>query len=386
MLRLAFVSTCPEPWGGSEELWSEAAARLKTRGHDVRIYKIHVDASHPKLRKLEELGCRVQDLQTLTPPLGVRIANRLVPRAWARDWHEVRQRLLEVELAAHRPHLVVISQGENFDALWVGDVCRWRGWPYVLISQKAGDGHWPDDELRPTMRGVFESARRAFFVARHNRELTEEQIGTRLPNADLVCNPFGAAARLPWPARNGDGLRLACVGRLWVRDKGQDLLLRVLAAEKWRARPLRVSFFGGGANEQGLLGLAELYALRNVAFHGFAADVGAIWREHHALVMASRSEGTPLVLLEAMMSGRPAIVPRVGGNADLVLDGVTGFLAASASVEDIDQALERAWQRRSELPQLGERAAERIRSSVPPDPGSALAEKLLAECPPAAVA
>jgi len=151
--------------------------------------------------------------------------------------------------------------------------------------------------------------------------------------------------------------------------------------EKWRSRALAVSFFGGGAQGEGLRGLADLYALRNVSFHGFSADVASIWREHHALVMASRSEGTPLVLLEAMMSGRPAIVPRVGGTAELVEDGVTGFLATAATVEAIDEALERAWQRRSEMAQFGERAASAIRQKVPPDPAATLAEKLLAECP-----
>ena len=52
-----------------------------------------------------------------------------------------------------------------------------------------------------------------------------------------------------------------------------------------------------------------------------------IWAEHHALVLPSRFEGMPLVVVEAMLCGRPCIVTDVGGNAELIRDGINGFLA-----------------------------------------------------------
>ncbi len=377
-LKLVIVTTCPEPWGGSEELWFGAAVGLLERGHEATVFKTVVDFAHLRMRRLKELGCDVVDLQTMLPPLMFRLGNRLMPGIWRRPWDEVRARLLVKALLALRPDLVVISQGENFDGIWAGNICQQRQLPYVIICQKAAKAHWPHDLLRPMMKVTYETARRCYFVAEQNRAVTEEQIGVRLRNAEVVSNPFMTAEVLAWPAGNGDELRLACVGRMFPHDKGQDILLRTLALEKWRARDLQVSFFGGGANEEGLRGMAVLHGLRRVSFRGFTGDLQSIWREHHGLILASRCEGTPLVLVEAMMSGRPGVVTRVGGSADLVEDGVTGFLADSASVDALDRALENAWNRRSELPEIGRKAAERIRQLVPPDPSTILADKLLA--------
>ena len=71
-------------------------------------------------------------------------------------------------------------------------------------------------------------------------------------------------------------------------------------------------------------------------------------------------------MVEAMMCGRPAIVTDVGGNAEIVEDDVTGFLAASATEDGMDEALERAWQRRHEWHDMGRQAAICIREQVPP--------------------
>jgi glycosyltransferase involved in cell wall biosynthesis len=285
---------------------------------------------------------------------------------------------LTLLLTARRPDLVVVSQGDNHDGLQFGHLCRKLRIPYALISQKAADHFWPPDESRRYRRSVFEGAARCFFVSEHNRRLTEDQIGARLANAVVVRNPYlvPAGGPLPWPELGGDSLRLACVARLYLLDKGQDILLRVLAREKWRGRDLHVSFYGRGVNAESLSELAARLGLRNVSFEGQTEDVPGIWREHHALVLASRAEGLPLALVEAMMCGRPSVVTKVGGNPEVVEDGVHGFLAATDE-DSLDAALEEAWARRGELRAMGERAASRIRELVPANPAEEFADLLL---------
>jgi glycosyltransferase involved in cell wall biosynthesis len=231
---------------------------------------------------------------------------------------------------------------------------------------------------RPYRRDIFQGAARCFFVSEHNLRLTEEQIGVTLTNAEVVRNPYLVLADRPlsWPSREDDSLRLACVARLYVLDKGQDILLRVLAREKWKNRNLHVSFFGKGINAEALADLAARLAVRNVSFEGQTDDVPGIWKNHHALILPSRAEGLPLALVEAMMCGRPAIVTKVGGNAEVVDDHVTGFLAAPAE-DPLDCALEEAWARKGELSEMGGRAAIRIRELVSPNPAEDFANKLI---------
>lgn len=364
--RFTFVSTCPELWGGSEELWAGAAAALAGRGHRVAAFKTGVDATHPRVSRLRSLSCTVRDLRR--PPL---VPQPVVTRAHLAA--------VASHLVARRPDLVVVSQGDNYDGLHFGYLCRKLGLPYTLISQKATDHFWPQDRSRDYRRAVFRDAARCFFVSEHNRRITEFQNGEPLANAAVVRNPFMVAAggALAWPGGEAERLRLACVARLFVLDKGQDILLRVLARERWRGRPLHVSFYGRGINAEGLAGLARLLGVRNVSFEGQAEDVSEVWRTHHALVLPSRAEGLPLSLVEAMMCGRPGVVTDVGGCAEVVEDGVDGFLAGAPSEDSLDAALGRAWERRASLAEMGRRAAEAIRRLVPADPAGEFAGALL---------
>lgn len=362
--RFTFISTCPEAWGGSEELWSGAASILAKRGHRVAAFKTVVDPKHPRIQQLQSVSCAVHELRL--PPL---------PRRAVTLAHFFS---LALHLKTRRPNLVIISQGDNYDGLHFGYLCRKLKIPYTLISQKATDHFWPPDQSRTYRRDTYDAAVRCFFVSRHNQCLTEDQIGADLRNAEVVRNPYlvSAANPLAWPAGAEDCLRLACVARLYLLDKGQDILLRVLAQEKWKSRNLQVSFFGRGVNGEGLAGMAARLGVANVSFEGHTDDVPGIWKNHHALILPSRTEGLPLSLVEAMMCGRPGIVTRVGGNAEVVDDGVNGFLA-SATVDSIDATLEVVWARRDELREMGESAARKIRELVSANPSEDFAGTLL---------
>jgi glycosyltransferase involved in cell wall biosynthesis len=388
--RFVFISTNEwAAWGGSEELWVAAATRLAEQRHRVTVYKPHIDDAQPRIRRLRELACSVDDLARppLLPHAVSRIQLRLlmrlgspspVRRVWfylARHWGHIRRRLNRLLPPVD---LVIVSQAGNHDGAGIGDVCRRLGLPFVLIAQKATDLRWPSDDGLSRLRAVYGAAAACYFVSKHNRCLTEEQLGCELPRAEVIRNPFLVPweLRSDWPDEQRD-TRLACVGRLCPADKGQDLLLRVLARQKWRGRRLRVTFFGEGPQRSGLERLAAYLRLTSVTFRGFVADVASIWDDHHGLILPSRAEGLPLVLVEAMLSGRVPIVTDVAGNGEVLEDGETGFLACAPTEEALDEAMERAWQRRAEWRAIGAAAAASIRTLVTPDPGQTLAEKLL---------
>jgi len=161
---------------------------------------------------------------------------------------------------------------------------------------------------------------------------------------------------------------MACVARLDPAAKGQDLLFQVLAQKQWRERPAEINLYGSGMCERNLQKLAESLQLKNVRFRGHVANVQAIWEENHLLVLPSRFEGLPLALVEAMWCARPAAVTDVGGNAEMCVDGETGFVAAAPAVKLLDQTLERAWNRRHEWKSMGQAACARAEQFIPKDP------------------
>jgi glycosyltransferase involved in cell wall biosynthesis len=378
-LRFAILSSCVEPWGGSEELWWQAACALRARGHRVDVLKTKLSEEHPRIRELRARGCSVRDIGRT----GFRLAAMATAVLPAQHEMVPERRQMIVAAAAllrRRADLAIVSQGQNFDGHHLALVCTWLRIPYIIVSQKATEMHWPADWARPYASRVFATARHAIFVSEHNLRLTERQLGAALPRAVVLRNPVLAAGEgaLPWPDQNG-GLRLACVARLYPAEKGQDLLLEALAEQRWRERPLHVDFYGDGLQREGLARMARHLGVERVTFMGHTDAIEDVWRTHHGLVLPSRAEGLPLALVEAMRCGRVPIVTDVGGNAEVVQDPTTGFVAAGATVAHFADALERAWEAREQWRSIGDAAAERIAALVPDGGESPLAEMAIAE-------
>lgn len=174
------------------------------------------------------------------------------------------------------------------------------------------------------------------------------------------------------PARAPQAL-MACVARLEIRDKGQDLLLEALADPVWNERDFRLDFYGSGPDREILEDLIALYGLgEKVRIAGFESDIRKIWAEHELLVLPSISEGTPISLIEAQICGRAALVTRVDGNPDWVEEGWTGFLAEAPTVHHLRLALERAWENRHRWREMGEAARKECLAKRDPDPAGTL--------------
>src|SRR5436190_1986192 len=381
-MNVVFVSG-NRTWGGREELWSATAALLASEGHSVTASKSGVDGSEPRIRRLRELSSRIRDLARF--PLMPRRLFTLIRSlsSSAAYGHEVVRLLIGFALS-RRPDLVVVSQGGNHDGCVFAEVCRRLRLPYAIVSHKASELYWPADSQQKTIAAVYRSAQACFFVSEHNRRLTEEQLGFPPPHAAVVRNPFLVPwePRADWPDDRSE-LRLACIGRLHPKEKGQDLLLRVLARRRWRERPLSVTFYGDGLQRASLERMARNLGLTNVTFAGFVRDVPAIWSAHHGLILPSRCEGLPITLVEAMLCGRVSIVTDVGGNAEVVDDGVTGYLAAAPTEDALDDAMERAWNERHRWREIGAAAAARIRTLIPREPERCFAKRLVELVSPA---
>jgi glycosyltransferase involved in cell wall biosynthesis len=371
---ILFVSSVNNtPWGAAEELWSGAALDLSAQGSAVCASYAGHSPPHPRVVDLTERGVEVW-FRPISYPLR--------KRAWrALTAPEKSPTTLEVErlIARRSPELAVISDGSPFPPLDLLEMCATKRLPFVIVVHCNQYFWWPADTLAERYRAVLASALRCYFVSGANRRIAEKQIGCKLRNAELVRNPFNVDYHTspPWPTvERGGEFRFACVARLDPTGKGQDILFEVLARPEWAARNWRLHLYGDGENRDGLerwahrLGLAD-----RVVFEGYVADVEKIWSLNHVLVMPSRIEGLPLAVVEAMLCGRPVVATDVAG-AEVVEDGVTGFLAEAPAVGSIGNALERFWARREEAREIGATAAERIRHLIPSDPVRIFADKI----------
>jgi glycosyltransferase involved in cell wall biosynthesis len=80
-----------------------------------------------------------------------------------------------------------------------------------------------------------------------------------------------------------------------------------------------LSFIGDGPDRTALTQRAEeLGIAQHVRFHGRIRDAASFLRAFDVVALSSRTEGTPMVILEAMSAGVPIVATRVGGVPDML--------------------------------------------------------------------
>jgi len=121
---------------------------------------------------------------------------------------------------------------------------------------------------------------------------------------------------------------LGIVGRL-VPIKDHATLFRALARLHAEGRIAHLAVVGDGEERVRLEGLARSLGLGlQIHFLGWRVDLETILGELDVVICASRNEGTPVALIEAMATGTPVLSTEVGGVADLVTHGLTGWLVS----------------------------------------------------------
>jgi glycosyltransferase involved in cell wall biosynthesis len=129
-----------------------------------------------------------------------------------------------------------------------------------------------------------------------------------------------------------------------VPQKGLDILVEAVDGLARRGVDIRLMLVGSGPLEASLrLKVRHLDLEDRVRFEGAVGqdDIGRYYAEADLFCLPSFAEGVPVVLMEAMATGRPVVATRVAGIPELVDDGVSGLLVAPGSVEQLVRALER---------------------------------------------
>jgi glycosyltransferase involved in cell wall biosynthesis len=132
-----------------------------------------------------------------------------------------------------------------------------------------------------------------------------------------------ARQRLDIPA---EAFVVAAVGRL-VAIKRIDRLLEAFALVARTVPHARLYLVGGGASRPALEFLAQQLDLTDrVTFVGWSVGTPDWYAAADVIALTSEREGTPLALIEAAAASRPVVATDVGGVADVVVEGRTGFV------------------------------------------------------------
>lgn len=368
MKRLAFISFSIVPFASNDLLFYRTAQQALKRGYDVLVSSY--DWGRQNAVEYEEI-CRAGALVHRR-----RLDNRS-GHFFTRQWHKVRHRVENKRkhynfLSDFAPDVVVISDPGTYHMLSApgfGEYLMESGLPFITISQFNDENSCLGSDLFPRAQQFFSKARDCVFVSKRNLQVARRQLCLPLNNAVVLDNPPNLKLwnLVPWPP--GDIPQLAIVGRFECAVKGQALVLEVLSGANWQSRPWRLNLYGKGPDEEYLRALVHFLGLEDrVSFCGHVDDIQSVWERNMILLLCSSGEGKPLALIEAMLCGRPAVVTDVGGNAELIQEGETGFIAESSTIRGIESALERAWAKEADWPEMGRKAHVAMSERLQPRP------------------
>ena len=192
----------------------------------------------------------------------------------------------------------------------------------VLVAGKRGEGIG----LRPAQRFVDRLARRLAHATVVNTDALRAQL--RAEDGDrrvAVIRNCVVARGAVTPSQD------PVVGMVanFRPPKDHATFLRAAALVAERVPTAEFHLVGAGSHEACARQLvADLGLASRVRFLG-ALDPAGVWAAVNRFavsVLSSLSEGLPNVVLESMVAARPVVATAVGGVAEIVRDGVTGFV------------------------------------------------------------
>lgn len=175
-------------------------------------------------------------------------------------------------------------------------------------------------------------------------------VGLPASRVQRICNGvdtrrFAPTADVPaaWPYRRGEHLVIGAVGRMQAVKDPLNLVeaflrLRELCPAQWPT--LRLSMLGGGPLlEAARQRLADAGAAQQAWLPGDRGDIAALLPQVDIFALPSLAEGISNTLLEAMACGCAPVATAVGGNPELVGDGINGLLVPAGDAGALAVAL-----------------------------------------------
>jgi glycosyltransferase involved in cell wall biosynthesis len=293
----------PSREGGLERVVTMLSAKQTEAGvHVAAVVEPGSERDHPFVRGLESRGVPV---------------SRIVigGRSYLEEYRALRELIARIE-----PD-VVHTHGYRSDVIG-GAAARRAKIPAVSTVHGFTGG-----SIRNRINeGVQRLAlRRSDAVIAVAAAIVDRLVAAGVPGSRISCIPNGFSREIQLErsvARErlgiGEGRLVAgWVGRL-SSEKGADVMLRALSETdgNWI-----LSIIGGGPDRDSLRRLALQLGLGDrITWHGPVSDAGSLFSAFDAFVLSSRTEGTPIVVFEAMDASVPIVATTVGGVPDVLTD------------------------------------------------------------------
>lgn len=233
-------------------------------------------------------------------------------------------------------------------------------WSSAVPVRIHGEHGWDVSDLQGTRRRyrLIRAAYRPFVhhyiaLSRHLQEYLTGAVGIPDERVEQIYNGVDMARFQPsherrepiegCPFTSADLWLVGSVGRMQaVKDQASlaHAFVRACRADQEAARRMRLVIAGDGPLKEIVESILEEGGVRALAWlPGERADIPAVLRTLDLFALPSLAEGISNTILEAMSTALPVVATRVGGNAELIEDGLTGALVPPANPDALATAM-----------------------------------------------
>ncbi len=309
--------------GGAEQVTLDLASHQVEDGCLVHVLSLAMGEHGPNARRFANAGVRVHRIPKMGPSVDLSLPFRLglFFRNHRIDVVHSHNPLPEVYCAAARalggPPLVHTKHGANHTAgsQRLRQIARHAVSAFVAVSEETARDAYAQGEVPGGGIQVIENG------------------------IDLSVYGANAETRRQIRAELGireDELVVGTVGRL-SPVKNQTLLLKAFTPLLSRARLVIV---GDGPSRQQVYGeIAKIEHEGRIHALGQRMDVPRLLTAFDVFALSSNSEGLPLVIPQAMVTGLPVVSTAVGGIPAVVSEGETGLLVPAGDVDAMTRAI-----------------------------------------------
>jgi len=267
-----------------------------------------------------------------------------------------------------RVQQIDLIHAHEFSAIVCGWlIARLSGIPFVGTVH--GKNYFWEKARRRLAYRIIAGSGRLVAVSQDLKRFILEKVGLSNEGIDLIYNGVESGPRVSKEeaSRVKAELGLArgnvvigVIGSLYP-VKGHQYLLEAMPAVLARYPQAVLLIMGRGELEDALKEQVNRLGLEGqVWFLGMRNDIPKLLGALDVFVLPSLSEGLSLALLEAMAAGLPAVATRVGGNAELVVEGETGILVPPKDAAVLTGALCRLLDSKETRERFGLNARARV--------------------------
>jgi L-malate glycosyltransferase len=321
---LLAVDQLSKTLGGGERMLLRIAHLLPEYGYRVSILALGVDSDSPVFN--DPLPCPVYELL---------VGKTFAPGA-LRHALQLRRFLRSERIA------LVQTFFESSD-LWVGGVAKLTSGTKLIWSRRdMGILRSRKHEIAYRMMARLPDA--VFAVSEQVRRHCIDVDQIPAERVEAIYNGIDLAQWGDTSQRTGlfSAPVIATVGNI-RRVKGHDVFVRAAAAIASEFPSASFVIAGEVLEKEYYAELKQLISQLDlegkVHFAGGINDLAKFLREVDLFVLPSRSEGFSNAIVEAMAAGLPVVATDVGGNAEAVVDGITGRIVPPSDAEELADAI-----------------------------------------------